>query len=41
MGELPTPNTSVNAVKFFKVEDKGYDPKTGMHFAIFFFNYSY
>jgi cellulase len=29
MGELPTPNTSVNAVKFFKVEDKGYDPKTG------------
>jgi hypothetical protein len=29
MGELPTPSTSVNAVKFFKVEEKGYDPKTG------------
>lgn len=29
MGYLPTPDTSVNDVKFLKVEEESYDPKTG------------
>lgn len=29
MGYLPTPETSVNDVKFFKIEDDSYDSKTG------------
>lgn len=29
MGYLPTPETTVKDVKFFKVEDESYDSKTG------------
>ncbi|TLD37872.1 Rhamnogalacturonate lyase B [Venturia nashicola] len=28
MGYLPTPSTSINTVKFFKIQDESYDPRT-------------